>query len=179
MGSSRRSTAKAWRPSWPPSKTAMPTDVVTWPRYGCLAPIVAGSGHTSPLGPLRAELGETSIRSFTIGHLLGRHQSLETRPALDGHSARRSATLADAKRRVKRLSEEFSPRSAEAAGPYRTRTWWRRDREVLPAASVAWSTYEKVPRSQAPAEVFPLQLTRWRPAAWVPLGSTRTTLVLA
>ena len=105
-----------------------------------LAPIVAGSGHTSPLGPFRAELGETSIRSFTIGHLLGRHQSLETRPALDGRSARRSATLADAKRRVKRLSEEFSPRSAEAAGPYRTRTWWRRDREVLPAASVASST---------------------------------------
>src|SRR5829696_9749642 len=116
VGSFRRSTAKAWRPSWPPSETATPTDVVPWPRYRSLAPIVAGSGRTSPLGPFRAALGETSIRSITTGHLLGRHQSLETRPALDGRSAGRSPTLADAKRRVKPLSERSlrRPRKAPA-----------------------------------------------------------------
>ena len=66
VGTSRRSTAKAWRPSWPPPKTAAPTVVVPWPRFRSLVPIVAGSGHTSPLGPYRAALGETSIRLVTM-----------------------------------------------------------------------------------------------------------------
>jgi hypothetical protein len=71
-------------------------------------PIVAGSGHTSPLGPFRPAHGETSIRLVTMGHLLGRHQSLGTRPALDGRSAGRSPTLPGRGRAVKRLSERTS-----------------------------------------------------------------------
>jgi hypothetical protein len=54
---------------------------------------------------MRAALEETSIRLVTMGTSLGRHQSLETRPALDGLSAGRSITLADPARPVKRLSE--------------------------------------------------------------------------
>jgi hypothetical protein len=127
---------------------------------------------------MRAALEETSIRLVTMGHLLGRHQSLETRPALDGPSAGRSPTLADPERPVKPLSERISAGRGRAQR-YSTRTWWRCDLEVLPAASVASTTYEKVPRSQAPADVFPVQATRWRPAARVPLIRTRTTVVLA
>jgi hypothetical protein len=50
---------------------------------------------------------------------------------------------------------------------------------VLPAASVVSIAYEKQPRSNAPDDVFPLQPTRWRPAARWPPATTRTTLVLA
>jgi len=139
VGTSCRSTAKAWRPSWAP-KTAVPADgVVAWPRCRSLVPIVAGSGRTSPRGPMRAALGETSIRLVTMGHLLGRHQSLETRPALDGPSAGCPPTLADTKRPVKRLSERTSAGRGRARR-YSTRRWWRRDLEVLPAASVASMT---------------------------------------
>lgn len=51
-------------------------------------PKVAGSGHTSPLGPDGAVHGVMRVRLVTMGHLLGRSAtSLKTRPALDGLSA--------------------------------------------------------------------------------------------
>ena len=130
VGTSRSCTAKAWRPSWPPSKTAAPTVLVPLVSVRSLVPIVAGSGHTSPLGPFRPAHGETSIRLVTMGHLLGRHQSLGTRPALDGRSAGRSPTLAGRGRAVKRLSEG-TPRRPPAPSPRVSRTGINRNAPQL------------------------------------------------
>ena len=127
---------------------------------------------------MRAALEETSIRLVTMGT-----SSADTSPWRPGqhstdHPPGARQPWQTPKGRSSHYRKEFPP-GAEGPGRYSTRTWWRCDLEVLPAASVASTTYEKVPRSQAPADVFPDQATRWRPAARVPVIRTRTTVVLA
>ena len=100
----RRQRRRSWSP-WRASEAWCRS----WPAW-----------RTSPLGPFRPAHGETSIRLVTMGHLLGRHQSLGTRPALDGRSAGRSPTLPGRGRAVKRLSERTSAgrgTSPAATGP--------------------------------------------------------------